>query len=335
MNTLYVIGNGFDLHHELKTLYKHFAHFLKAKEPDVYELLLNYYYLPDLDPENPDRQDEKEKEILWADFENTLAELDYNSVLDDNSDLIANPAREDFRDRDWHSFQIEMEMIVKKLTRDLFSIFREFILNVVFPENIDEKRVQLNIDSLFLSFNYTDTLEKYYNVDFKNILYIHGKAKNIDDRIILGHAIDPLSFRLNAKTPPSGLSEEQLQEWQDMISDEYDYSFESAREEILGYFKAAYKHTQDIIKNQIKFFEQLKSTKNIYVLGHSISQVDLPYFKKIIESTKQNKPHWHISYLWDDEKMSMQNKIVALGVRLEDISMLRISDLVFNHPTLF
>lgn len=44
----------------------------------------------------------------------------------------------------------------------------------------------INNNSLFLNFNYTDTLEKTYNICSENILYIHGKALN-GDRLIIGH----------------------------------------------------------------------------------------------------------------------------------------------------
>jgi hypothetical protein len=48
MKTLYIIGNGFDIHHNLDTRYQSFANYLAENNSDVYDLLLNYYGLPDI-----------------------------------------------------------------------------------------------------------------------------------------------------------------------------------------------------------------------------------------------------------------------------------------------
>ena len=37
--------------------------------------------------------------------------------------------------------------------------------------------LSINADDYFISFNYTDTLEQFYNVPQDHILHIHGEAK--------------------------------------------------------------------------------------------------------------------------------------------------------------
>ena len=57
MKTLYVIGNGFDIYHNLDTRYQSFANYLAENYDEIYELLLQYYALPDIkDPELTDEE---------------------------------------------------------------------------------------------------------------------------------------------------------------------------------------------------------------------------------------------------------------------------------------
>ena len=119
METLYIIGNGFDICHGLDTRYQSFGFFLQEKHSPIFDYLTNYYGLPYLF--NID-----DKYYEWNYFETALADLDYESVLDENSDFLPNPASDDFRDRDWHAFQQVMEGVVDDLTTNLFKMFKEF-----------------------------------------------------------------------------------------------------------------------------------------------------------------------------------------------------------------
>jgi len=163
MRNLYIFGNGFDIYHGLDTKYQSFANYLSQTDNEVYDLILNYCGLPDISEDTAS----DEEYAAWATFELSLADLDYEQVLEDHSDAIANPASEDFRDRDWHTYQIEMELIIEKLTDRLITIFNNFILNVQYPDNVDDRKLKIIPQSLFLNFNYTNTLERYYGVHQK------------------------------------------------------------------------------------------------------------------------------------------------------------------------
>lgn len=209
MKTLYIIGNGFDIHHKLDTRYQSFANYLAENNSDVYELLLTCYGLPDI----TNSELTEEEYALWSRFEQALAELDYLSILNDNSDLSANPGAEDFRDRDWHSYQFEMENVVKDLTTNLIKEFNDFILMVDYGSIPVDTLIELENDSHFLSFNYTETLQKYYDIIEDRITYIHNKASIDKCNLILGHGTDPSNFIEKKEEPPQGLSEEELYEW--------------------------------------------------------------------------------------------------------------------------
>jgi hypothetical protein len=94
MKNLYIVGNGFDIYHGLDTRYQTFAKYLSQTDGEVYDLILKYYGLPDIS-EDPVGDEEY---AAWATFELALADLDYEEVLDDHSDSIANPGSDDFRD---------------------------------------------------------------------------------------------------------------------------------------------------------------------------------------------------------------------------------------------
>ena len=45
-------------------------------------------------------------------------------------------------------------------------------------------------DSLWLTFNYTHTLEDLYGIDSSLILHIHGDAENYYEKLIIGYGND-------------------------------------------------------------------------------------------------------------------------------------------------
>ena len=81
---LYVIGNGFDVHHGLDTRYTSFGLYLKNNYWETYELLLDYYGFADLDPDFPTTMSDP----LWSEFETSMSLLDKDSVLEANMDAI-------------------------------------------------------------------------------------------------------------------------------------------------------------------------------------------------------------------------------------------------------
>jgi len=223
---LYIIGNGFDIYHGLDTKYQTFGLFLKNNHITIYDHLIEYYGFSDLDI----------NDALWAEFENSLALLDSDTVLEAYSDSVARPSSPDFRDRDWNTFAIDIEMIVEELTVKLFKAFREFILNVEYPNYLSVRNLPLDKNALYLTFNYTDTLERYYGIPRENILHIHGKASSKGNVFILGHGIDPQSFESEDPKPPKGLSDEEHEQWLEHMADSYDHSYELGKNELLKYF---------------------------------------------------------------------------------------------------
>ncbi len=330
MSTLYVIGNGFDLHHGLDTSYTSFGFFLQEHDDDIYDLLVQYFELSDIDPDNPDDK----RDPLWSHFEDALATMDYKTLLEDHSDLLPNYGSDDFREADRTDMEYAVGEIVDDVTKNLRDAFGEFIRDVAFPDDIGGDRITLHPASKFMQFNYTDTLERYYGVRHEDIFYVHNSAR-ADDELVLGHGVDPNSFREEERQPPAGLTDEQLIEWREEMAADYDHSFDLAEQRVFDYYRASHKSTAEIIEANLNFFESLADVDEIFVLGHSLGDVDMPYFEKIAASIRLADVAWTVSYHADRDRDVFLNKMLALGVPANKINLIKLNDLRPAAPTLF
>jgi hypothetical protein len=80
------------------------------------------------------------------------------------------------------------------------------------------------------------------------------------------------------------------------------------------YFKDTFKPTEKIIEANIDKFEKLSEVRDVYVLGHSMADVDMPYFEKIMASVLR-KAAWRVSYFGDDERESHATQLKGLNVQ--------------------
>ena len=163
-DTLYIIGNGFDLHHKLKTSYANFRDdYVKRRNSVLWNDLLDIYGDA---PQNDN--------LWWKDFENMLGKVDYESLSQShNGDALG---------------FIKVRNLMKGKLPPLFGKWIKDVDN-----RIDASKIKLmdEIDagSLFFTFNYTLLLEKTYQVKEDNVWHIHGSVKHPDD-IIVGHDAD-------------------------------------------------------------------------------------------------------------------------------------------------
>lgn len=315
---LYIIGNGFDLHHYLKTSYHDFALYLKENDRKLYDTLEKYISYPTSDKD------------LWAKFEENLANLGAKEILSANSNYLPDYASDEFRDRDRYAFPDTMQQFYEMLTDVLFHNFAEFIRQIEFPANSYARKIVIDKTSTFLTFNYTETLEKLYGIDRNNIIYIHNSAK--DDKIILGHGIDPETFEEKIPEPPDDLEPEQFEDWYSSNIG-YDYSYDEGKKNIMQYFKDTFKPTKEIIGNHLDFFNTLVNVEEVFVFGHSISPVDLPYFHQIVQSVKTDVK-WTVSYYNGDEYRRHLKTLTDLNIDHENVTLVQLTDLLESNRQL-
>ena len=272
MSRLIIIGNGFDRAHKLPTSYENFKKFVKIRDSHFYQAISRY--IP--------------KEVLWSDFERALGKLDDYKIQQDNSSFYLDYGDDNWRDSANHDFQYMIQQDLE-FTSKIPYYFEEWILSI----DIDVPSVvscnTINRRGIFLNFNYTDTLECIYGIPAENILYIHGKALR-NDNLIVGHH-DSTNFQVGAVTAFNA-AEEHGRYFRD---EEEDFRITEAREIIQNYYRGTYKDTESIIRKNHYFFESLTNITEVYILGHSLSDIDMAYFIKIRESVSP-WCRWYISY---------------------------------------
>jgi hypothetical protein len=289
---LYIIGNGFDLHHGISSKYSDFEIYVKSIDPKLHSLFEKFFSFKD----------------NWADFEQSLEHLDVGSIRDEASDCRTSYVSEDWSDADNYNFPDEVSRIAKSLSIDLKKLFSEWVCKLKIPNQYSYQglRLPLDLNATYLSFNYTDTLQRLYGVP--QILHIHNQALNGDSNLVLGHGRKPSTIpSLNAGLD---LEAQDVRETQ-------------ANQILDDYFSATYKGTSKVIEAHSAFFNALSGIKCIRVLGHSMSEVDCAYFERIGEATKLSAPRWIVSCYGKQEQQTKEKTFQRLR-----ISCVEFTDLV-------
>lgn len=287
---LYIIGNGFDIHHGINSRYSDFKRYVRANDLELFEMLQDYF-----------------TDELWSDFEETLANIDIDVILDDASNYLVSYGADDWSDADHHSYQYEIDRVLGLITYRLRTHFTNWILQLQIPS---EPHVKIDSKSIFLNFNYTNTLEKIYKVPLEQILYIHNKAVDENSTLILGH-----SREFNEENAYSRYNDE-----------DSDPRVAQGNDSIDGYFKQTYKDTKTIIKENVSFFSNLGNIQEVYVLGHSISLVDILYFN-LVRKLVNPEATWIVSYHGEAEKNVKQDKLINLNIEPQRIFLKTLDEI--------
>jgi hypothetical protein len=286
-NKLYIIGNGFDIFHRVRSRYSDFKHYLSKTDTPLHDLVEEFIPV----------------EENWSDLEEALAGIDVDSIVDAASQFLVSYGVEDWSDAYHDDYQYEVNRIVEGLSRELKSRFSEWVKQLYIPRLNEFATQLLNLSKTakFLTFNYTSSLSSIYQIPRSNIIYIHGEAQK-DQDLVLGHAWNPVDIPwLNDVVDTESL-DTRVMEGNEIIHD---------------YFGRTFKDTQKIIESNKPFFANLKAISTIYVLGHSLSSVDFDYFREIVNNIHIDKVKWKISYYGNDElakhRKTMENLRVPEG----------------------
>lgn len=280
MKTLYIIGNGFDLWHGLPTSYSHFSDFAGSLLSEI-----EWHYSFAFHQDNP-----------WHDFENALGAYDpelffsYHNGVDISAD--------DFRPRDIYGLEDGLEEQTDAHVSSICDAFVEWvnqidisqaILKTIFPEN-----------SIFLSFNYTSTLQSVYGIHTDRVLHIHGQV-GTHDEIIFGH----------------GEEIREIPEFDEYGEPKWDM-YSDARNKARYPLYALKKQVDGVLVRHEQYFQQLSDVTEIIVIGHSLNKIDHPYFSRINQSAPD--AIWKICCYSVDDEESLRNNLIACGVSTDRIS---------------
>ena len=273
---LIIVGNGFDLNEGLETSYWSFKDYLKTYNPDLVDDLQFFYRSLD----------------TKINFGNQIIDFDITTLITNDCEVIAPETIELWGDLEKNigniSYDTQIASIVNYFEKTLNEVKKE-LLNWIKSINCDSlfKKIFIN-QNLFISFNYTDTLEKRYCVEEDKICYIHNGLR--DEMLLFGCSID---------------------DGEEFETFQFDYVIDSELSvELIKVIKRGVKPTCDIIKNKLIPFLKDINIDKIIVLGSSFSKVDEPYFE-IINRLFPNKK-WLISYYMDknNEEKSLRGKRV-------------------------
>ncbi len=288
--TLYIIGNGFDLAHGMKTSYTDFKIFLdnNSNFKDLVEIL-EYFYAGNIE--------------LWKDFESALGNISVDHIVSYAQELAEENRDEDDIEGQFHYQEDLLDIDSKSIHENLADAFCEWIYQI--STNNIAPVFKLNKNDLFLTMNYTKTLEDVYQIQSGNILHIHGDVD--DGNLIFGHGNS--IFLSDVK-----------EDEQSVITDNATSDAESLFEEFI-------KPVKNIIERNKSFFTQLNGKIDcVKIIGHSMSDVDMPYFVRIFKEVS-NKVEWIIYYHDNTKDKYKINQLTSIGIPKGKIKYISQSDI--------
>lgn len=302
---LFIIGNGFDLAHGLQTKYIHFRQYLEEVNPSyLIQLEEMYSFSPLCDTETVEQQ-------LWQNFEYNLSEIDEDILIDGaistTEDLgldSGNIGVEDTLNNYWEG----QYGFIQKLNDYLKSWIQQVDINV------SKKTNQIGSDrnDLFLTFNYTLVLEQVYNIDSDRILHIHGSLdEDSAYEPVIGHGNFLKISNMKSKI------EEAVRNFNEASCSIYKM--------LRNYYDRTLKDVQFYLNCHSSFFERLKQVDEIIIIGHSLGEVDMPYFKKILDIVEKDIV-WNVYYYNEDDRINYMDRILNIGINGKDIKMIKTNN---------
>ena len=291
----FIIGNGFDIAHGMHTAYKYFYEYLKKRFP---KMNCEYMYVPTqvTAPDGGDIVDESDATSLlcylinnatgenWNDFEKALGDIDLLECFDDiEEEFDRDGERNYFREACNNEDRISDLRLIIPMIKTLFSDWVN-TLSVSKTPIMEFKNMIDKDNDLFISFNYTPTLEILYGC--KNVIHMHGK---IGEEIIVGHNGDR------------------------------DYSEEKVKilccfNDLSQIYEGLRKDTESVIERHYKELTEISSCKHIYSYGFSYSDPDIPYIKTICELIKGNHVKWFLNDYDEDFRIEeFKSRIIENG----------------------
>ena len=250
-NVLYIIGNGFDLAHDMKTSYEDFHQWLLDNgESSAVNRIESLY--PNI----------TNNEGRWCDVESALGSITLEEAI--NYDRIFQECSDEINCEDSSHDAYRCGEKLKNVVDILPCLLKSWVASISTKDI--SPRFEIIKDAKFLSFNYTRTLEDTYQIKTDKILHIHETV--IGDRpLVVGYGES--RFEDDEYVPDDDAIDVVL---------------------IKNLLSHCRKPVDAILKEPIpkKWFESLGEIESVIVYGHSCSMVDKPYFETVADNIKAN-----------------------------------------------
>lgn len=278
---LVICGNGFDLHHGLKTGYWDYRNYLLNR---CSRTIKDYEFLTE----------QLAGTAAWSSVEASL-EINYSEYIEN---LL-------------HHYEKDSDVSLDTYWEDelsfLFSFtgeyFAKWLGNVDYSVAKPDLALGISRKDLYVTFNYTDTLQRIYNIPENRILYIHGKLMDID----------PSAFGIG-DVFPSGTTTGNVEglipivHGDELANDIVHYAIQfgaDAKKVAEMYMPARRKYykpekpyfslldriddtisatTKDVRSNfdKLKWFLYGQSIDEVVIMGHSLAEPDIMYYSEVL-----------------------------------------------------
>lgn len=265
--------------HDISSSYIDFCNFMRDYHFEDYHRIGKYFF-----------EDESE---LWSDFERNLTHLNIERLVRENIDV----------------WKYQDSCDIGNTFDSVFSNLKTFFMEWITTQfnNIQADRIyDLSRNDFYLTFNYTPTLHIVYGVPNSHIIYIHENS--VEDNMVMpivGHGESPEDIEKRIANVSDEIEEIVRASFQ--ISEgiyPVEETIEIIKHEIESFLNSLRKDTEDVILRYNDFFEDLGThnddISDVIILGHSMSEVDMPYFRKI-ENLLDVDTLWSIDYFPHDE----------------------------------
>lgn len=268
IDTIVIIGNGFDRWQGLDTSYSSFQrYYIEHRDKILKKLhLKKHVYIRCLDDKEGQREEWSDVELIFGNpFDPGDLDSDFWTSFEDSMGIIDTERLSMFFGKEKSDLR-KMNRCVQNAKKILTEAFCGWISEIKIEQK--DTDYQFGDNCFFINFNYTDTLEKRFGVEPRNVFHIHGLATD-KKSIIFGHNShpqQPIRFLKKMGGRFCGL----------YYADKLLYDTD--------------KHCQDNIFSMIMNLSlrgiNCNDIKHIYVLGHSMGSVDVEYFDFLVRATK-------------------------------------------------
>ena len=301
---LYIIGNGLDKYHKINTGYDDWYNYVKKRKNSITYLFFNieeffetYFEVkPQIDKKN---------ECLWSDFESFLGSFNSKLFYEDNDETSEWYFEQDIPPSGgYDGLKSDLITHAYEWQNKIRGLFFDWIKDVSETE-IELRNMHFEKNALFLSFNYTPTLERFYNIP--KVFHIHGYiGDGNEENLVFGHGME-VSEGETSELDENGESNRTPS-----------YDAEAASHALFYQFQ---KPVKDIIDKNLSFFDSLRYIEKVVVLGHSLNEIDMPYICKIRDSISDSSS-WIIVCYTDDDKQRAKTVMENIGVAADSRKLL-------------
>ena len=179
---LYICGNGFDLHHGLKTSYDDYKKFLEKHHRDT---LIDFEHYTKIG---------NTYDFCWSDIEKAL-EIDMSKLIekcliDYVDDPIIQVHPENYNHMEDYDLDEEEVYRTDPLAREMTNLvsfidnftalhFMEWLCSIDLKHSKNDPVLGIDPQDLYITFNYLDSLKQIYKIPADRILHVHGSLEEL------------------------------------------------------------------------------------------------------------------------------------------------------------